>query len=181
MTDHYDLASVEFERHGEDSETSKLAHFYAAGAYERRALLFMQIPPTVLAVILTCLLTSDLNKFFDPNMVKILKEPVPVVLGLLIAIWSAVGAVLNYNQLAERHRTAAQKYQTLTRRCKNWKTDFPDESFATGARAEAKQCRDRLSEINAESPQIPKWAWKSVKKQREEGSTAYKADQSTTR
>jgi hypothetical protein len=79
------------------------------------------------------------KQIFDLRVVKILTEGVPVVLGLLIAIWSAVGAVLNYNQLAERHRTAAQKYQTLTRRCKNWKTDFPDESFAAEARAEAKQ------------------------------------------
>jgi len=34
----------------------------------------------------------------------------------------------------------------------------------------------RLNEINRDSPQIPKWAWKSVKKQQEEGSTTYKAD-----
>jgi hypothetical protein len=36
--------------------------------------------------------------------------------------------------------------------------------------------RQRLNEINRDSPQIPKWAWKSVRTQRLEGSTQYESD-----
>lgn len=93
--------------------------------------------------------------------------------GLATSILTTVGYSLNFGDLATRHRVAAHKYQDVWRQCKNWKTDFPSHEDAACACTRAKQMRDRLNEINKESPQIPEWAWRSVDVQRAAGSTAY--------
>ena len=170
----YSEVSEEFSRHLEDTETSKLSHFHAAEKYENRHKLLIGMPATLFAILLTWLLTSPLDTIFSSSIALFMKNILSIFLSLTVAILSALGALLNFNDLAIRHRTAAQKYHALWRKCKNWKTDFPDYSKATVAAQTAKQYRERLNEINHDSPQIPKWAWKSVKVQKEKGSTSYK-------
>lgn len=171
--DTYQEVTREFQRHIEDTETSKLAHFYAAEQYEKRHRILLGIPATSFAILLTWLLTSPLETLFSPTTALFLKNSFSVLLSLLVAILSALSALLNYNDLAIRHRTAAQKYHALWRKCINWRTDFPSESEAFDATKTAKLYRERLNEINHDSPQIPKWAWKSVSAQQKEGSTSY--------
>ena len=177
----YEQASNEYERHLEDTETSKLAHFYAAEKYEKRHKFFIGIPATSFAIILTWLLTSPLNSIFSQPTAEFLKNSLSVILSLIVAILSALGALLNYNDLAIRHRTAAQKYHALWRKCKNWKTDFPDETSADAAAEAAKLYRERINEINQDSPQIPRRAWKSVRTQMNEGSTSYRFEDEHTK
>jgi len=173
----YQQVSDEFKRHLEDTEVSKLAHFYAAEQYEKRHKFFIGIPATCFAIVLTWLLTSPLDSFFSRSTAEFLKNTFSVFLSLVVAILSALGALLNYNDLAIRHRTAAQKYHALWRKCTNWRTDFPDESLATEAAETVKICRERINEVNHDSPQIPRWAWKSVDVQKEEGSTSYRFEE----
>ena len=177
---HYDIAYEEILRHLEDTETSKLAHFYAASVYEKRHRFFIGLPATFFAILLTWLLTSPIENLFPQSMLTFLKDTLPIILSLIVAILSALSTWLNFNDLAIRHRMAAQNYQSLWRNCKNWKTDFPDASTIKEAIQVVKQYRDRLNEINRNSPQIPKWAWKSVRKQQKEGSTSYKINKMGT-
>jgi hypothetical protein len=173
---HYEKVGIEIQRHLEDSEVSKLSHFAAAGIYEKRHR-YLVGTATGCAIVLTWILTSPLDRIFSPDLLYLLSDMIPVFLSLVVSILTALGTWLNFNDLAIRHRMAAQNYQALWRNCKNWETDFPDESTSKEAAQMVKQYRDRLSEINRNSPQIPHWAWKTVSKQREEGSTSYEIEE----
>jgi hypothetical protein len=84
---------------------------------------------------------------------------------------------LGLKGLAAQHRNAALSYTEIWRCCKNWRTDFPDESTVREAVQAVRQYRDRLNSINRNSPQLPKWAWQSANRQRAEGSVSYAFDQ----
>lgn len=176
--DHYEKAYREVLRHLEDSETSKLAHWYAASVYERRHRVLIGIPATVLAIILTWLLSASLNKVVSADLLPYFRDMLPVLLSLAVSVLSGLGALLNLNDIAIRHRMAAQNYQSLWRHCLNWKTDFPDVALVKEAVHVVRQYRDRLNEINNNSPQIPRWAWRNTQAQRIEGSTSYRLDDS---
>src|ERR1035441_6590113 len=169
--DQYHEAEGELAGHLEDSEVSKLSHFYAAGTYEKRHKLWIGVPATCTAIILTWLLTSPFEDLgVSTGTAAFLKRGLPIIFSLATSILTAVGYFLNYGDLANRHRSAGQKYQEVWRQCKNWKTDFPGCDHAEGACSLARRMRERLNEVNKESPQIPEWAWRSVDHQREKGS-----------
>jgi hypothetical protein len=167
---------LEAGRHLEDSEVSKLAHFDAAAVLNRRHRCWIGIPATLSAIILTWLLTSPFKELTDPQNAQFLGKGLPIMLGLITSILTGLSNLLNLNEEAAKHREAAHKYQWVWRKCKNWKTEYPDATFLQHARTAVIKVRDRLNEIGAESPQIPKWAWKSVSRQRAAGVVAYSSD-----
>ena len=168
---------MEIQRHLEDTEISKLAHWDAAAVYGKRHSVFIGLPATILSILLTWILSSDFRQLaLDSAILKAFADHVPVFIGLVVSLLSGLGTFLNFNELAIKHRTAAENLHSLWRDCKNWETDFPDESLCEKAVHAAQQYRKRLNDINRDAPQIPKWAWKSVKQQREEGSTLYKVE-----
>ncbi|MEM9541878.1 MAG: SLATT domain-containing protein [Cyanobacteria bacterium P01_E01_bin.42] len=180
---HFDKVLIEIQRHIEDTETSKLAHWHAADVYGRWHRWFIGLPATILATILTWLLSSDfqglISNTSDSVVLRFLVAQLPVFIAFPVSLLSALGTFLNYNELAIKHRTAAENLHALWRNCKNWETDFPDQSMCEKAVQAVQQYRKRLNEINRDSPQIPKWAWKSVKKQQIEGSTTYTFENNT--
>lgn len=171
---HFDSIKLEVARHLEDSETSKLAHWDAAAVYERRHKRWIGLPALLLSLVLAWILSSDVKTLLSSTeKLKWLAGGLPVILSLLVSVFSALGTFLNFNELAQKHRMAAENLNALWRDCKNWDTDFPDAGVCEKAAQTVQTYRQRLNEINRDAPQIPKWAWRSVKKQREEGSTAY--------
>ena len=174
---HFSSVKAEVQRHLEDSETSKLAHWHAAAVYERRHKFFIGLPALLISLLLTWLLSSDTKAFFDSDgEFKALANSLPVMLSLIVSVLSGLGAFLNFNELAGKHRTAAENLNALWRDCRNWDTDYPDASMCEKAVQTVQSYRQRLNEINRDAPQIPKWAWRSVKRQRDEGSTRYRAE-----
>lgn len=171
----YELVGTEIRHHFEDSETSKLAHWYAASVYEKRHRLIVGTA-SFLAIILTWLLTSPLDKILPTELITYITDAVPMLLGLIVSILSGIGTFLNFSDLAIKHRTAAENYHALWKKCLHWKTDFPNLSDAQEAAKKARLYRERIIEINGSSPPIPKWAWKGVDSQKEEGSTTYDLD-----
>jgi len=166
---------MEIQRHLEDTKTSKLAHWEAAAVYGKRHMYFIGLPATVLSILLTWFLSSDFQQVvLNSPIMKVFADHVPVFIGLIVSLLSGLGTFLNFNELAIKHRTTAENLHGLWRDCKNWETDFPDDSLCEKAVHAAQQYRKRLNDINRDAPQIPKWAWKSVKQQEEEGSTSYK-------
>ncbi|MEZ8153015.1 SLATT domain-containing protein [Vibrio splendidus] len=171
---HFEKVNQEVMRHLEDTEVSKLAHWSAAAVYKRRQMFFIGLPATFLSILLTWLLSSDFQSLAEnSSKLKAISEHIPVFMGLVISLLSGLGTFLNFNELSIKHRTTAENLHSLWRDCKNWDTDFPDESSCEKAVSAAQQYRKRLNDINRDAPQIPKWAWKSVKAQRQEGSVKY--------
>jgi hypothetical protein len=163
------VISAEISRHLEDSEISKLSHFFVAARYERIHKFYIGLPTTIAALLLSWLVAQkDLP---DDNHLIIFT--IKITLGLVVAVSTGISTFLNYNELASQHRKAALKYQDIWRKCKNWHTDFPDDTDLVNAKKIAQAYRSLMTSINQESPQIPRWAWKSVDKQRKEGSTRY--------
>lgn len=174
---HFTYIREEVDRHLEDTETSKLAHWHAAGIYERRHKLFIGLPAILLSLLLTWMLSADVKTLLGGDGVwGSISKSVPVVLSLLVSVFSGVSTFLNLPELAAKHRSTAENLNVLCRDCKNWDTDFPDVESCERAVQTAQTYRKRLNDINRDAPQIPKWAWLSVKEQRAEGSTSYAND-----
>lgn len=164
-----EIIEDEVERHLEDSETSKLSHFYAAARYEKIHKFWIGLPTTIAALLLSWLVAQKDLSSDGYQIVFAIK----IFLSLVVAVSSGISTFLNFNGLASKHRTAALKYQDIWRKCKNWRTDFPDDTMLDNAKSVIQIYRKEMTTINQESPQIPKWAWKSVDKQIKEGSTSY--------
>jgi hypothetical protein len=175
---HFRIIGEEVQRHLEDTEASKLGHWHAARVYDRVHRMYLGLPATLLSIGLAWLLSGETQKSL-PNTgiaAAILALQVPVILSLVVSLLSGLNAFLNLSDLSTRHRGAAENLHGLWRDCKNWSTDFPDASDCERAAKAVQAYRHRLNEINRDAPQIPKWAWKSVNKQRAEGSVSYKIE-----
>lgn len=176
--EHYEIICSEIARHLEDAETSKLAHFDAASTFEQWNKFILGLPATIAATVLAWIVNRDStgNSTTEAwlNMLK-------VVLSIMVPALSATITFLNLNDIATNHRAAAQRYSELLRKCKNWETDFPDDTNNEKAKEMVQKYREEITSINKESPQIPKWAWKSVREQKREGSTTYYNEQQTRR
>lgn len=171
---HYEIIFKEITRHVEDTETSMLSHWNAAAVYEKRHKFYLGLPATLISILLTLLLSTQFAKTgFEEKVGNVGMSYMIVFLSLIVSVLSSLVTFLNFNDLAIKHRTAAQNYHTLWRECLNWRTDFPDGSKIDQAVQMVQQYRKRLCDINRDSPQIPKWAWESVDEQRKEGSTTY--------
>jgi hypothetical protein len=169
----YEEATLEMLRHLEDAEVCKLGHWHAAAAYETWHRYFIAVPAIIASALLTWLLMSPLDGLLTGPAAVFLKTGAPRLLALVVTILTGLDLFLGFKGLAAAHRNAALSYQEVWRHCKNWRTDFPDEAQAQQAAEAAKQYRDRLNSINRNSPQLPKWAWRSVSRQRLEGSVSY--------
>lgn len=167
---HFEMVRGEVKRHLEDTETSKLAHWDSAQRYRNINRWAIGVPAMVLSVALTWMVAADTKAAIALDI------KLPVILGLAVSVLSGLGAFLNLNDLSIQHRTAAENLNSLWRDCKNWDTQFPDVSLCEKAVQAVLGYRNRLNEINKDAPQIPKWAWKSVRKQRLEGSVSYRGD-----
>lgn len=172
--EHFLIVNKEIQRHCEDTKTSKLAHWHAAKMYEKIHRIYIGLPATVLSIILAWFVSADAQKLISTEGTGSgWISQIPVVLGLIISILSGLSAFLNLSDLSARHRSTGESLHALWRDCINWSTDFPDASDCEKAVETAQAYRRRLNEINRDAPQPPKWAWKSVPKQLEEGSVSY--------
>lgn len=169
----YALVADEMERHREDTETSKLGHWAAASTYERRHKVYLGIPATLGSLLLTWLLSSDVKKIFEGSGHDWIIGMVPVGLSLIVSVLTGVGAFLNFNEMAIKHRSAAESLHALWRDCLNWKTDFPNSTKVAEAVLTVQRYRQRLNDINRDAPQIPYWAYKKGNRQKVQGSTSY--------
>lgn len=171
---HFEEVKSEVWRHLEDTEISKLGHWQAARVYERCHKIYLGLPATLLSIMLAWLISSQTKAtLLSAGTGQAIVLQVSVCLSLVVSLLSGLTAFLNLNETAARHRNAAESLHALWRDCCNWATDFPDASECVAAVKRVQLYRQRLNEINRDSPQIPKWAWKSVRKQKSEGSVSY--------
>src|SRR5262245_39337801 len=147
---HFGIVCEEVQRHLEDSETSKLAHWNAAQVYDRIHRMYLGLPATLLAIGLAWLLSGNTQKSFGSQ--DTLTVHVSVFFSLVVSLLSGLNAFLNLSDLSMRHRAAAENLHALWRDCKNWSTDFPDASECEKAVETAQAYRRRLNDINRDAP-----------------------------
>lgn len=154
----------EFERHITDCNDSKRAHFDLADFYYERAKMVSCAQSFGIAIILAWLLSNQYAGLLplDHPVVKV----TPTVLAILISILTIIEHVFRYKEQALIHEHAAKRYHTLWRMCKNWKTDFLDESKIDHARLSVQRYREQLNEINRDSPHLSSIMWRRIEKRR---------------
>lgn len=167
--DYENIIKKEVARHLEDSGISKLSHFFAAERFEIIHKYYIGLPTTVAALLLSWLVAQKDLETGGNSWIF----PIKITLSLIVAISTGISTFLNFNELASQHRKSALRYQDIWRKCKNWETDFPDETDLVSAKKIIRSYRKDMTEINQESPQIPKWAYNSVNKQMKAGSISY--------
>ncbi len=173
-SDHFDLIREEINRHLIDTQSSKLGHWHAARIYERTHKFYLGLPATIFSIVLAWLISSQTQTALpDIGAKQTIIIQISVILSLIVSLLSGLTAFLNLNDSASRHRNAAESLHALWRECMNWNTDFPDSQQCADAMKRAQIYRQRLNDINRDAPQIPRWAWKSIKKQTDEGSVSY--------
>ena len=174
---HFEKVLLEIQHHLEDTETSKLAHWHASSVYSRRHKYYLGLPATLISIILTWLLSTNIDWTRLSSSLSSMMPQIPMFFSLVVTVLSSLSTFLHFNELSRRHKETAEKLHSIWRECKNWSTDFPDESMCETAVHMVKQYRQRINEINYDAPPIPRWAWKSVSKQKKEGSTSYKIEE----
>jgi hypothetical protein len=174
---HFQVIYSEVQRHREDTETSKLGHWEAARVYDRIHRIYLGLPATILSIGLAWLLSSQTQKSVSQTVaLGDLALQVSILVSLVISLLTGLTTFLNLGDLATRHRGAAESLHALWRDCINWSTDFPDSTTCEKAAEKVQTYRRRLNELNEKAPQIPRWAWKGVRRQRSEGSVSYNMD-----
>lgn len=155
--EHYVLLNNEIMEYHKESEISKIAHSYAAETYEKWNKFILGLPVTIAAAILSVLINRE-----NPAGSNIIIETLKLGLSIVVPALSATITFLNLNDIVLSHRTAAQRYNELWRKCKGWVADFPDDSNNIKAKETVRKYREELIYINKDSPQIPSWAKKGI-------------------
>jgi hypothetical protein len=164
MNNGYMLKNIEneFERHLVDCHDSKQAHFDLADYYYDKANLIYYAQSFGLASITAWLLTNQYNGLLPLEHPAV--KATPTVLSIIVSILTILEHVFRFKEKALIHELAAKRYHTLWRTCKNWKTDFPDESTIEQARFAVQKCREQLNEINRDAPHLSSIMWKRIDK-----------------
>jgi hypothetical protein len=155
----------EASRIDEDCEYSSKGHYYAA---QRWAALhwWVGIP---LAIASGLAGTSALAEFDHHNVVA-------GVLALLVAVGTAVVTFMNPNQRAGLHRAAGDEYNALRNNVRIFSEIEAEAMPANEALTRLHQLTDGRNGLNANSPQIPKWAFEKARQGIEGGESTYRAD-----
>ena len=160
----YEQIDKEFLRHLADCHDSKRAHFDLADYYYEKANLVYYIQSFGLAMIVAWLLSTQFKGLLpEPNL---LVTATPTMLAIIVSVLTIAEHVFRFKEKAVTHEQAAKRYHTLWRCCKNWKTDFPDESFIEQARTAVQRYREQLNDINRDAPHLSSVLWKKIEQLR---------------
>lgn len=165
---HYEEIVTEVKRHLEDAESSRNQHWVCAERFRNWKFRF-EFTISIVTSALILLLTT-----FDDEI-----KVVPKILSVILIFLTTLRYLMKLDEKANQHWIAAQNYQRLVRNLKNWKSDFPNESFINEATITIKFIRERITEINRDAPPLSDWSYNKVKsnKKLEESSRYDTTDQ----
>jgi len=181
---HFEAARQEIERHTEDAEVSKAAHFLIADRYSSIDSAMQRVAAISFSgVVLSWFISTQIYTVFEgltwsvhPTVKIFTQTALPVGFVITNLIATTFLFLNRYSEKACHHREAAQKYHRFYRKCLNWRTDCPDPTYVNKLVALANSYREELSEINRTSPDVEEWAWKNVDNELEKGGTTYDVD-----
>lgn len=152
----------------EDSLYSAKGHFVAANFWSNFHL-WIGVPTTILAAIAG---VSALSQFDNHNIIA-------GFLAIIVAALTAVTTFLNPNERANSHLNAGNKYNSLRNEARIFcEIDSCGENNSIQEiTKQLKELAKQRDELNQNSPQIPRWAFKRARKGIGEGEAAYKIDE----
>ena len=165
----YTVYEEEIKRHLEDSEAARSTQFEAAVRNEKKydnwlTISFLMTIIGVSAFFYTLLNMDCISK------ISILGGQFLALAAAGCTFWSLIQ---NYQGKAVAHRQCAEEYSKIWKKCRNWKTDFPDEENMPDAKKYVHSIRDSVNTTNYFSPPALYIDYKKGKKDRESGSYDY--------
>lgn len=156
----------EAKRIEEDCLYSAKGQFIAANFWMNFHL-WIGVPTAILAAIAGA---SALSKF-DNNYY------IAGILAIIVAALTAVATFLNPNEKANAHRNAGNKYNSLRNNTRIFcDIDSQGDDSSQELSKDLKEFAKQRDELNQNSPQIPRWAYKKAKKRIEKGEADYNID-----
>jgi hypothetical protein len=152
----------------EDSLYSAKGHFVAA-IFWTNFHLWIGVPTAILAAIAGA---SALSQFDNHNIVA-------GILAIIVTALTAITTFLNPNEKANSHLNAGNKYNSLRNKARIFcEIDSCGENNSIQELTkQLKELAKQRNELNQNSPQIPRWAFKRAKKGIEGGEANYKVDE----
>lgn len=156
----------ETKRIEEDSLYSAKGHFAAANFWTNFHL-WIGAPTAILAAIASA---SALSQFDYHNVIA-------GILAIVVTALTAVTTFLNPNEKANSHQIAGNNYLSLRNKARIFsEIDCLGESSNEELAEQLKELAGQREELNQNSPQIPRWAYKKARKGIEEGEASYSVD-----
>jgi hypothetical protein len=166
-TNEYELLTEEIGRHKEDVESAMSTHYAAAMRNENsyNKLLLCGFVITLLG--LSCFLCSL------SNYLCFCKDWIGQSITLVGACTTLWPLIKDYSGKAVQHRQSANEYNSIFKKCNNWKSDFPNEDFIIEAKRDIHIIRNSINHINFLSPKTENIDYKRGKKNIDLGSYTY--------
>ena len=150
----------------EDTLYSAKGQFVAANFWANFHL-WIGVPTAILAAIAGA---SALSQFENHNIIA-------GILAIIVTAFTAVTTFLNPNEKANSHRNAGNKHNSLRNKARIFcDIDSCGEDSIQELTKQLKELAKQRDELNQNSPQIPRWAYKKAKKGIEEGEAEFKVD-----
>ena len=157
----------EAKRIEEDSLYSAKGHFVAANFWTNFHL-WIGVPTAIVSAIAG---VSALSQFDNHNIIA-------GTLAIIVAALVAVTTFLNPNEKADSHRNVGNTYNSLRNKARIFcEIDSCRENSDQEIIRHLKELAKQRDELNQNSPQIPRWAFKKARKGIEEGEADYKVDE----
>ena len=151
----------------EDSLYSAKGQFVAANFWTNFHL-WIGVPTAILAAIAAA---SALSQFNNHNILA-------GILAILVTALTAVTTFLNPNEKANSHQNAGNKYNSLRNKARIFcEIDSYGVDSYQEITKQLKELAEQRDELNQNSPQIFRWAYKKARKGIEEGEADYKVDE----
>jgi len=156
----------EAKRVKEDSLYSAKGQFVAANFWTNFHL-WIGVPTAILAAVSGASALSE----FDYHHI------IAGFLAIIVTALIAVTTFLNPNEKATSHRNAGNKYNSLRNKARIFcEIDSYGKDSDQELTKQLKELAKQRDELNQNTPQIPRWAFKRARKGIEEGEADYKVD-----
>lgn len=151
----------------EDSLYSAKGHFVAANVWTNLHL-WIGIPTAALAAIAGAF---ALSKFDNHNIIA-------GFLAIIVTALTAITTFLNPNERSNCHRNAGNDYNSIRNKARIfYDVDSLIEESDQELVKQLKELTKKRDELNQNSPQVPRWAYKKARKGIEEGEAEYTIDE----
>jgi hypothetical protein len=165
-TSNLDALKREASRIEEDALYSARGHFEAAGRWAKLHL-SIGLPSAVLAALAG---VSALSEFEHHDLIA-------AILSISVAALTAVATFLNSSARQHSHHEAGTEFAALRNQARIYREIGIDTSSDVNSLVEElKILAKQRDDLNAGSPQIPRWAFRRARRAIDEGEAGYEAD-----
>lgn len=176
--EYYAILSEEISRHQIDAEYSKATHYAASTRFDKlyQWYLFPGFLITILGIstLLNCLKDGVCFPCLFSNNIScdVLSHSISLI-GVCITVWPLIK---DYSGKSVMHRRFAEQYNNISKKCTNWKTEYPRGTNLELAKKSVLSIRESICVINSLSPTTRGSDYKRGQKEINNGSYNYDED-----